>query len=121
VVGADAGRSAASRGRSPPTTDSQRRESPARGLPRRRGVAALDERGPNRWFNTAAFATPSQVTLGTAGPGVVRGPGLYNWDITLRKVFALREGWTMRFEAQAFNLMNHVNFRNPSTTTSSAD
>ena len=49
------------------------------------------------------------------------GPGLYLWDVTLRKVFNVHEGWTMRFEAQAFNLMNHANFRSLSVTTSSAD
>jgi hypothetical protein len=79
------------------------------------------ERGPDHWFNTAAFKTPSNITLGTAGPGVVVGPGLYLWDVTLRKVFNLHEGWTMRFEAQAFNLMNHANFRSLSVTSSSAD
>ena len=79
------------------------------------------ERGPDHWFNTAAFKTPSNVTLGTAGPGVVVGPGLYLWDVTLRKIFNLREGWSMRFEAQAFNLMNHANFRSLSVTSSSAD
>jgi hypothetical protein len=80
-----------------------------------------DQRSPDKWFNTAAFKTASNITLGTGGPGVVRGPGLYLWDLTLRKVFRVREGWTMRVEAQAFNLMNHVNFRSLSVTTSSAD
>jgi hypothetical protein len=80
-----------------------------------------EQRSPDHWFNTAAFKTASNTTLGTAGPGVVRGPGLYLWDATVRKVFRVREGWSLRVEAQAFNLMNHVNFRSLSVTTSNAD
>jgi hypothetical protein len=87
------------------------------------GVVELpsEQRSPDHWFNTAAFKTASNTTLGTAGPGVVRGPGLYLWDATVRKVFRVREGWSLRVEAQAFNLMNHVNFRSLSVTTSNAD
>jgi hypothetical protein len=80
-----------------------------------------DERTPNRWFNTAAFKTASSTALGNVGVGTVVGPSLYLWDVTLRKVFRIRESWNLRFEANAFNLLNHPNFRSLSVTTTSAD
>ncbi len=79
------------------------------------------ERGPNRWFNTAAFRTAPNDQLGTAGVGIIRGPGLYLWDVSLRKEFRIHEGWRLQFRADAFNLMNHVNFRSLNVTTTSAD
>lgn len=109
------------------TGQNQTPQASATGVTRRAdyvgGVVRIpsSERSPDRWFNTEAFRTPSEVTLGTAGPGTILGPGLYNWDVTLRKVFGLREGWSLRFEAQAFNLMNHANFRSLNVTTTSAD
>jgi hypothetical protein len=80
-----------------------------------------DERGPNRWFDTAAFRTAPNDRLGTAGVGIIRGPSLYLWDVSLRKEFRLHENWRLRFQADAFNLMNHVNFRSLNVTTSNTD
>ncbi|MCL4401376.1 MAG: carboxypeptidase regulatory-like domain-containing protein, partial [Acidobacteria bacterium] len=81
-----------------------------------------DERTPNQWFNTAAFRAASSTALGNAGVGTIVGPGLYTWDVTLRKVFSIPDtSWKLRFEANAFNLMNHANFRSLSTSTSSQD
>jgi len=87
------------------------------------GPVALpaEERTPNRWFNTAAFRTASSTALGNAGVGTIVGRGLYVWDVTVRKVFRLHEAWNLRFEANAFNLMNHPNFRSLSATTTSGD
>jgi hypothetical protein len=42
-----------------------------------------DERSVSRWFNTAAFATAPQFTLGTASRNPVRGPGYRNLDLAL--------------------------------------
>jgi hypothetical protein len=78
-----------------------------------------DERGPNRWFNTAAFQTASTTALGDAGVGTIVGPGLYLWDMSLRKEFRLHETWRLQFRLDSFNLLNHVNFRSLQVTTSS--
>jgi hypothetical protein len=87
------------------------------------GPVALprSERGPDRWFNTGAFATAPEDRLGTAGTGIIIGPGLFLWDISLRKEFSLSERYRLRFQADAFNLLNHVNFRSPNVTTTSPD
>jgi hypothetical protein len=76
-----------------------------------------DQRGPNHWFNTAAFANPPATALGNAGVGIIEGPGWANWDVSLRKVFLLREGWNLRFQADVFNLANRPNFDAPNVST----
>jgi hypothetical protein len=85
------------------------------------GPVALpsDKRGPDHWFNTAAFTNAPATALGNAGVGIIQGPGWANWDLSLRKVFRIREGGTLRFTAESFNAFNHVNFNAPNTTTSS--
>jgi hypothetical protein len=79
-----------------------------------------EERGPNRWFNTAAFQTAPTTAIGTSGTGVIRGPGLFLSDLSLRKAFTLGEKRKYRFQfrADAFNILNHVNFRSLQVTTS---
>jgi hypothetical protein len=86
------------------------------------GVVELPsaERGPNRWFNTAAFQNAPTTAIGTAGTGIIVGPGLYLYDLSLRKSFTMGERGKYRFQfrADAFNLMNHPNFRGLQVTTS---
>jgi hypothetical protein len=84
---------------------------------------STDQRGADHWFNTAAFKTASGTALGTAGVGTIVGPGLYLWDFSARKDFRLGErgGRRLQFRADAFNVMNHVNFRSLQTTTSSSN
>jgi hypothetical protein len=86
------------------------------------GPVALpsDQRGPNHWFNTAAFANPPATALGNAGVGIIEGPGWANWDASLRKVFPIREGWSLRFQADVFNLANHPNFDAPNVSTNNS-
>lgn len=71
---------------------------------------------PNHWFNTAAFTQAADTHLGNSFPGVVRGPGLYTWDISMRKEFAIRESWRLRFQTDFFNAFNRANFRFDSLT-----
>jgi hypothetical protein len=79
------------------------------------------ERGADLWFNKAAFRNAPSTALGNAGVGTIVAPGLYLWDATMRKVFKIREGWSLRLNAQVFNLMNHVNFRSLNVTTGNID
>lgn len=87
------------------------------------GVVGLstDERNANHWFNTAAFKTPGASVVGTAGAGTIVGPGLYLWDVSLRKEFKIHERYKMQFRADSFNIMNHANFRSLQITTSSSN
>jgi hypothetical protein len=68
-------------------------------------------RSLTRYFNTAAF---QQVTrplgIGTSPVNPVRGPGINNFDISLFKNIAPREGMRLQVGAEFFNLANHSQF-----------
>ena len=63
-----------------------------------------------QWFNTAAFALPPIGTFGNAGNGIIRGPGINNWDFALYKNIPIRESLSAQFRAQFFNVFNHPSF-----------
>lgn len=65
------------------------------------------------WFNTAAFAQVNDTRRGTAGVGMVRGPGRFLTDISLRKKFALTERYKLQFQGDMFNAFNQVMWNNP--------
>ena len=66
------------------------------------------------WFNPAAFAQEPHNAAGTAPVGGIIGPGYYGWDLSLRKNFKLpREGMSLTFQADAFNVFNRTNWGNP--------
>jgi hypothetical protein len=74
-----------------------------------------------RWFNTAAFAeVPTGVTRpGSAGRGVVLGPGYGRWDISFAKDIKVHEDIRFQFRAETFNIFNHTNFLTVNTTRTS--
>jgi carboxypeptidase family protein len=73
------------------------------------------------WFNTEAFVNPPNTRRGTAGVGVIEGPGRYLWDLSLRKRFALTEKVGLQFQGDFFNAWNTVNLNNPNVDANSAD
>ncbi|MDQ2945749.1 MAG: Plug and carboxypeptidase regulatory-like domain-containing protein [Acidobacteriota bacterium] len=73
-----------------------------------------------QWFNTAAFKAPLPGYFGNAGTGIIRGPGLINFDMTLYKDFSITEKQKVQFRAEVFNVFNHTNFTTVSTTFGSA-
>ena len=61
---------------------------------------------------------PLALDYGNAGVGLARGPGNDNWDMTLAKetrVGGLREGATLNFRTEFFNVWNHAQYQNPGT------
>jgi hypothetical protein len=72
-----------------------------------------DQRTPERWFNTAAFAVQPAGTLGTAGRNILEGPGTNIVDFSLLKNIPLSDRHKMQFRAEFFNLFNHTNFDFP--------
>jgi hypothetical protein len=75
-------------------------------------------------FNPAAFnaAAPlAQGRQGTLGRGTLRGFGLSQTDLSIRRHFRIFEGLGLDFRADAFNLFNTANFANPTGVMTSAN
>lgn len=91
-------------------------------------VAGVTVAGTKQWLNPEAFASVvdpatgactggdsiADCQFGDAGRNSVRGPRYTNSDMYVTKTFAVREGVTVRLDAQMFNAFNHPNFALPS-------
>lgn len=74
------------------------------------------DRTVNRWFDTSVLSIPAQYTIGNAGRGLIWGPGLKSWDMTISKFFAITERIRVQYRAEAYNLSNSPYFSNPNVT-----
>jgi hypothetical protein len=72
-----------------------------------------DQRTPEHWFNTDAFAAPAPFQFGNAGRDIIPGPGNEVVDLALHKRFTLSERTGVEFRAESFNLLNHPNLGFP--------
>ena len=67
---------------------------------------SADERSVSRWFNTAAFTTAPQFTLGSSSRNPVRGPAYRNLDLALVRRIPLSGRHALELRAEAFNVTN---------------
>jgi hypothetical protein len=75
--------------------------------PNATGVSPLcPNPGPTCWINPAAFAVPVTGTFGNSGRSNVQAPAFWQVDMSLSREFRIREGYTLEFRADAFNLPN---------------
>ena len=72
------------------------------------------------WMNPAAFVVPANGTFGNAGRNLVRGPGIWQADVSLGRKFRIGERASVEFLASAFNLFNRAQFGLPAADISSA-
>ncbi len=74
-----------------------------------------------QYFNLAAFsATPVGAgRFGSAGVGILQGPGTAAVSLGLAKTFAMTEKVHARFETTFTNVLNHTNFAPPATVVDS--
>jgi hypothetical protein len=68
--------------------------------------------GPVFFQNADAFTYPAPGDVGL-GRNIFQGPSYWNLDASLSKGFGITERIRMIFRAEAFNALNHPNFRNP--------
>jgi hypothetical protein len=68
-------------------------------------VLPADERTPQHWFNTAAFAVAPQFTIGNASRNPVRGPAYRNVDLAVIRRIPVRAG-AVELRAEIFNVLN---------------
>ncbi|HYJ90598.1 MAG TPA: TonB-dependent receptor, partial [Pyrinomonadaceae bacterium] len=72
------------------------------------------------FINPAAFATPAPGTFGDLPRNAFSGPGFWQADVILDKRFKFTETMNFEFRTEIFNIFNHTNFVNPSTTLNNA-
>ncbi|MCZ2147098.1 MAG: hypothetical protein LC126_04920, partial [Bryobacterales bacterium] len=76
------------------------------------------ERSLLRYFNTDSFRLQAPGTIGNASKGIVRQPGMNNWDLSIFKQFEMPwfggklagETARVQFRADFFNAFNHTQF-----------
>ena len=68
-----------------------------------------------QFYNTDGIQPPTATNPGDAAPGVVRGPGVEDWDISLFKNFPLGEKRAVEFRVETFNTFNHPQFNTVDT------
>jgi hypothetical protein len=81
----------------------------------------------NNWFNTSCLApypvvgADGSTGWGNGGIGISNGPGQFNIDMSLGKMFPLKwphEGTNVEFKTEFFNILNHPIFSDPDFYTS---
>ena len=66
-----------------------------------------------RRINRDAFSEPPLPRQGTLGYNALRGFGVSQFDLGLRRQFDLNERFKLQLKVELFNLFNHPNFANP--------
>jgi len=66
-----------------------------------------------QFFDTGAFESPSSFTFGNEGIGVVTGPGINNFDLSIIKNTRISERMNLQFRCEFFNAANHLIMGDP--------
>ena len=61
----------------------------------------------------SCFQLPALGSYGNAGAYMTQAAGINNWDISLAKVFTIKEQHRITFRAEFFNAFNRTHFRKP--------
>lgn len=71
--------------------------------------------GPGaHWYDPAAFAPVTAAdTFGSVGRNILAGPGLWNTDLSVSRIFPIKERMKFEFRAEFYNLPNTSHFNNP--------
>jgi len=70
--------------------------------------------GPGAYYyNPAAFAPVTAQRFGTSGRNTLVGPGVWNTDVSISRIFPIRENLKFEFRAEFYNLPNTSHFNGP--------
>jgi hypothetical protein len=69
----------------------------------------------SNYLNPKAFANPAPGTYANTGANAIEGPRYWTFDAALSRLFKIREGQTVEFRAEAFNLTNSFRIDNGQT------
>ncbi len=103
------------------------------GGPRANYIGGTDIKNPNPseldYFNVFAFARPLEGSLGNTGEGIIRGPNIQQWDVSMIKTTTFFERVNVQLRFETFNTFNHtqwagintgLNVPNPNTAPTAA-
>jgi hypothetical protein len=81
-----------------------------------------NKRGYLHWFDVDAFAAPSPTSyrVGNERRGVITGPGYVRVDPGVFRNFRIYHESQLQIRAEAYNVLNHVNYQGVQTSSSSA-
>jgi len=85
----------------------------ANNRPNRNASGKIQNPGPGQWFDTSAFVMANYGSFGNSGRNILEGPGYDDVSVSLIKDSRLREGLSLQFRAEFFNVLNHTNFDLP--------
>jgi hypothetical protein len=77
--------------------------------------------GANYFFLPNAFGKNALGTEGTTPRSFLHGPSFWNIDASIQKDTKITERTSIQLRAEAFNLLNHTNFANPTGSLTSAN
>jgi hypothetical protein len=84
-------------------------------------------RGGSAYFLQSSFVqpvynpSPGVYRVGNSGRNIASGPGYYNLDASLFKIFAVSEKMKLEIRGEAFGVLNNPHWSNPQTNVSNAN
>jgi hypothetical protein len=88
----------------------------------RDGNLPASQQNMDRWFDTTAYASPAQYSMGNGSrtePNL-RNPGTISFDSVLSRWQPIRERMKLQFRAEMYNILNHPNPGGPSASITSS-
>src|SRR6185437_9155571 len=77
--------------------------------------------GDGTYFDTSAFKRVTEVRFGNVGRNTMRGPGVFNLDMSLFRTFKVNDRVNLQFRAEGFNVTNTPHFNNPNGNVNSSN
>ncbi len=78
-------------------------------------------KGGSPWFSQASFVQPTGVRFGSSGRNTFSGPGFFNLDFSIFKIFSFTEKMKMEIRGESFGVTNTPQFNNPTTDVSNSN
>jgi TonB dependent receptor len=69
-----------------------------------------------QWFNPCAFTTPAIGTLGNAPRNFIQDQTYWGLDTSVHRLFPIKEGFALKIDVEAFNVLNHPVLGSPAST-----
>jgi Carboxypeptidase regulatory-like domain/TonB-dependent Receptor Plug Domain len=75
-------------------------------------------KSPSSWLNPAAFQIPPRGTWGTLPRNALRGPNLWQFDLSASKESQISERIGLELRAESFNIFNRAQYGSPNANFS---